>query len=92
MSTAIFEIHPAVDRLPQESRRVAFQTVLGDFDLIKTIMDFYEFYSNGTLPQLVLLWQQLNIARLALGDLPGDCTNYNLSLLRVSVEQASVHF
>ena len=38
MSTTSFVIHPAIDRLPREARRVVFQTVLTDFDLMKTIM------------------------------------------------------
>ena len=79
MSTTSFVVHPAIDRLPCEARRVVFQTVLADFDLMKTIMEFYEFYSNNTLSQLVLLWQNLNLSRLVLGDLPGECSNYNLS-------------
>ena len=79
MSTSSSVLHPAVGRLPREPRRIVFQTVLGDFDLMKIIMDFYDFYSNNTLVQLVLLWQNLNVSRLALGDLPGDCVNYNLS-------------
>ena len=79
MSATPFVVHPAVDRLPREPRRIAFQTVLGDFDFMKIIMDHYDFYSNNTLSQLVPLWQSLNISRLALGDLPGDCANYNLS-------------
>ena len=56
-------LHPAVGRLPHEPRRIAFQTVLGDFDLMKIIMEFYDFYSNNTLTQLVLLWQNLNVTR-----------------------------
>ena len=79
MSTTSFVVHPAVDRLPRETRCVVFQMVLADFDLMKTIMEFYEFYSNNTLSQLVLLWQNLNVSRLVLGDLPGECSNYNLS-------------
>ena len=79
MSATSFVVHPATDRLPCEARRVVFQTVLADFDLMKTIMEFYEFYSNNTLSQLVLLWQNLNLSRLVLGDLPGECSNYNLS-------------
>ena len=78
MSAVPLTIYPSTDRLPRESRRVAFQTVLGDFDLMKTIAESYEYYSNNTLPQLVLLWQHLNVSRLTLGDLPGDCANYNL--------------
>ena len=79
MSTTPFVIHPAIDRLPQEPRRVVFQTVLADYNLMKTIMDLYDFYSNNTLVQLVLLWQHLNVSRLVLGDLPGECANYNLA-------------
>ena len=79
MSDTSLPVYPAINRLPRESRRVVFQTILADFDLMKTIMELYEFYSNNTLSQLVLLWQHLNIARLVLGDLPGECANYNLS-------------
>ena len=79
MSTTLFVVHPAINCLPREARRVAFQTVLANFDLMKIIMELYEFYSNNTLSQLVLLWQNLNLSRLVLGDLPGECSNYNLS-------------
>ena len=79
MTTTALTVYPAIDCLPREVRCVVFQTVLADFDLMKIIMDFYEFHSNNTLPQLVLLWQHLNVTRLVLGDLPGECANYNLS-------------
>ena len=79
MSTTTFTVYPAIDRLPREQRRIVFQTVLADYNLMKVIMDLYDFYSNNTLVQLVLLWQHMNVSRLVLGDLPGECANYNLS-------------
>ena len=79
MSSTSFVLHPAIGRLPCEPRHIVYQTILADYDLLKSIMDFYEFYSNGTLPQLILLWQHLNVSRLVLGDLPGENNNYNLA-------------
>ena len=79
MSTNSFVVHSAIDRLPREPRRIVFQTVLADYCLMKIIMDLYDFYSNNTLVQLVLLWQNLNVSRLVLGDLPEECVNQNLS-------------
>ena len=78
MSTTSFVVHPAIDHLPREACRVVFQTVLADFDLMKIIMEFYEFYSNNVT---VFLLSCITLVTLTRSTFPSTVQLVHLFLL-----------